>query len=89
MQAVDGPEKGSFFPALRPHPPLAGVINYITKTPDDGVPLGPPPASLFQYPRAMVEAGGERVPGDASFRRLVATMRGSDGFQWTATTKND
>ncbi len=57
---------------------IGGVINYITKTPDDGVSVSTRVGS-FNTREAMVEAGGRSESGDA-FAGLVATHARSDGF---------
>lgn len=57
---------------------IGGVVNYQTKTPDDGVLLSARLGS-FDTREASVEAGGRSASGDA-FAGLVATRAESDGF---------
>lgn len=57
---------------------IGGVVNYQTKTPDDGV-LVSGRAGSFGLREAMVEAGGRTESGDA-FGGVVATHARSDGF---------
>ncbi|TVP90593.1 MAG: TonB-dependent siderophore receptor [Pseudomonadaceae bacterium] len=57
---------------------IGGVINYITKTPDDGIAVSGRVGS-FNTREATLEAGGRTASGDA-FGGLVATQARSDGF---------
>lgn len=57
---------------------IGGVINYRTKTPDDGVRMSVRTGS-FATREATVEAGGRTRSGDA-FAGVVATYAESDGF---------
>ena len=57
---------------------IGGVVNYQTKTPDDGVLLSGRLGS-FDTREASIEAGGRSASGD-SFAGLVATRAESDGF---------
>ncbi len=57
---------------------IGGVVNYQTKTPDDGVLLSGRLGS-FDTREASIEAGGRSASGDA-FAGLVATRAESDGF---------
>ncbi len=57
---------------------IGGVINYLTKTPDDGVTLTGRIGS-FATREATVEAGGRTRSGEA-FGGIVATHARSDGF---------
>ncbi|HEY0922975.1 TonB-dependent siderophore receptor [Rheinheimera pacifica] len=57
---------------------IGGVVNYQTKTPDDGVKLSGR-AGSFDLREVNVEAGGKSVSGDA-FAGVVATHATSDGF---------
>ncbi|UQB42178.1 TonB-dependent receptor [Thiomicrospira microaerophila] len=57
---------------------IGGVINYQTKTPDDGVLISGRVGS-HNMREAMVEAGGSSASGDA-FAGIVATKAQSDGF---------
>lgn len=57
---------------------IGGVVNYQTKTPDDGVLLSGRLGS-FDTREASLEAGGRSASGDA-FAGLVATRAESDGF---------
>lgn len=79
IQRVDTVEvlKGSA--SLRYGPStIGGVVNYITKTPDDGVKLSGRLGS-FNLKEMTVEAGG-RSDDDASFAGVVLTHASSDGF---------
>lgn len=79
IQRVDSIEvlKGSA--SLRYGPStIGGVINYQTKTPDDGVKVSARVGS-FNTREGTVEAGGRSASGDA-FAGLVATQARSDGF---------
>lgn len=79
IQRMEGIEvlKGSS--SLRYGPStIGGVINYKTKTPDDGVAVSGR-AGSFNTREATVEAGGRSMSGDA-FGGLVATHARSDGF---------
>jgi Fe(3+) dicitrate transport protein len=57
---------------------IGGVVNYQTKTPDDGVKLTAR-AGSFNMQEISVEAGGKNSSGDA-FAGVVATYASSDGF---------
>lgn len=57
---------------------IGGVINYQTKTPDDGVLVSTRLGS-FNTREATLEAGGRSESGDA-FAGIVATHARSDGF---------
>lgn len=57
---------------------IGGVVNYQTKTPDDGVKLSMR-AGSFDMREVVVEAGGQNPSGDA-FAGVVATHAKSDGF---------
>ncbi|MGI5310720.1 TonB-dependent receptor family protein [Rheinheimera sp. WS51] len=57
---------------------IGGVVNYQTKTPDDGVKLSGRVGS-FNMQEVSVEAGGKSASGDA-FAGVVATHASSDGF---------
>lgn len=57
---------------------IGGVVNYQTKTPDDGVKVTGRMGS-FNMREANVEAGGKSASGDA-FAGIVATRAKSDGF---------
>lgn len=57
---------------------IGGVVNYITKTPDDGVQLSGRVGS-FNLREVNVEAGGKNASGDA-YAGVVATHAKSDGF---------
>lgn len=79
IQRMEGIEvlKGSA--SLRYGPStIGGVINYQTKTPDDGVLLSAKVGS-FNTREATIEAGGRSESGDA-FAGVVATHAESDGF---------
>ncbi|WP_254795561.1 TonB-dependent receptor family protein [Arsukibacterium indicum] len=57
---------------------IGGVVNYQTKTPDDGVTVTGR-AGSFNMQEVSVEAGGKSASGDA-FAGIVATHASSDGF---------
>lgn len=79
IQRMEGIEvlKGSS--SLRYGPStIGGVINYLTKTPDDGVHVSTRVGS-FNTREATLEAGGRTESGD-SFAGIVATRALSDGF---------
>lgn len=79
IQRVDTVEvlKGSA--SLRYGPStIGGVVNYITRTPDDGVRLSGRVGS-FNMREMNVEAGGRNASGDA-YAGVVATHAESDGF---------
>ncbi|KJS08540.1 MAG: TonB-dependent receptor [Gammaproteobacteria bacterium BRH_c0] len=79
IQRMEGIEvlKGSA--SLRYGPStIGGVINYQTKTPDDGVLISAR-AGSFNTREATVEAGG-RTESDDAFAGIVATHADSDGF---------
>ena len=57
---------------------IGGVVNYQTKTPDDGVKLTAR-AGSFNMQEVNVEAGGKTTSGDA-FAGIVATHASSDGY---------
>ncbi|EMR13700.1 TonB-dependent receptor [Methylophaga lonarensis MPL] len=66
---------------------IGGVINYKTKTPDDGVAISTRVGS-FSTREATLEAGGRTESGDA-FAGLVATRAISDGFMGQGYQMND
>lgn len=66
---------------------IGGVINYQTKTPDDGVLVSTRLGS-FDTREATVEAGGRSSSGDA-FAGVVATHAESDGFMDKGYDMND
>lgn len=66
---------------------IGGVINYITKIPDDGVAISTRVGS-FSTREATLEAGGRTESGDA-FAGLVATRAISDGFMGQGYQMND
>lgn len=79
IQRMEGIEilKGSA--SLRYGPStIGGVVNYQTKTPDDGVKINARTGS-FNMRELSVEAGGRNASGDA-FTGVVATHAESDGF---------
>lgn len=79
IQRVDQVEilKGSS--SLRYGPStIGGVVNYITKTPDDGLKVSGRVGS-FNLREINVEAGGRSAAGDA-YAGVVATYADSDGF---------
>ncbi|GHG72765.1 TonB-dependent receptor [Alishewanella longhuensis] len=57
---------------------IGGVVNYITKTPDDGVQLSAR-AGSFNMRELSVEAGAKN-PSEDAFVGVVATTAKSDGF---------
>lgn len=57
---------------------IGGVVNYITKTPDDGVKVSGRVGS-FNLREMNVEAGGRNTSGDA-YAGVVASYAESDGF---------
>jgi Fe(3+) dicitrate transport protein len=57
---------------------IGGVVNYQTKTPDDGVTVTGRTGS-FNLQEVSVEAGGKSASGDA-FAGIVATHASSDGY---------
>jgi len=57
---------------------IGGVVNYQTKTPDDGVMLTGRVGS-FNMQEISLEAGGKNTTGDA-FAGVIATHATSDGF---------
>jgi len=57
---------------------IGGVVNYQTKTPDDGVKLTGR-AGSFNMQELSIEAGGKNAAEDA-FAGVVATYAKSDGF---------
>ncbi|WP_239255954.1 TonB-dependent receptor family protein, partial [Candidatus Nitrotoga sp. M5] len=88
IQRMEGIEvlKGSA--SLRYGPStIGGVINYITKTPDDGLKVSAKVGS-FNTRQAIVEAGGRSESGDA-FAGIVATHAESDGFMDKGYDMND
>lgn len=88
IQRMEGIEilKGSS--SLRYGPStIGGVINYKTKTPDDGVAISTRLGS-FNTREATVEAGGRTESGDA-FAGIVATRAISDGFMGKGYQMND
>lgn len=66
---------------------IGGVVNYQTKTPDDGVQLSGRIGS-FNLREMAVEAGGKSQSGDA-FAGIVATHATSDGFMDKAYEMTD
>ncbi|CAA0079628.1 Fe(3+) dicitrate transport protein FecA [Zhongshania aliphaticivorans] len=79
IQRMEGIEvlKGSA--SLRYGPStIGGVINYQTKTPDDGILVSARTGS-FNTQEATIEAGGRSESGDA-FAGIVATHAESDGY---------
>ena len=79
VQRVAGVEvlKGSA--SLRYGPStIGGVVNYKTKTPDDGVKVSARVGS-FNMQEISVEAGGQNASEDA-FAGVIATKASSDGF---------
>ncbi|MCC5826900.1 TonB-dependent receptor [Alkalimonas sp.] len=79
IQRMEGAEilKGSS--SLRYGPStIGGVVNFITKTPDDGVQLSGRVGS-FNMREASIEAGGKNASGDG-YAGVVATHAKSDGF---------
>ncbi|SEB02947.1 Fe(3+) dicitrate transport protein [Alkalimonas amylolytica] len=79
IQRMDGAEilKGSA--SLRYGPStIGGVVNFITKTPDDGVQLSGRIGS-FNMHEASIEAGGKNASGDG-YAGVVASHAKSDGF---------
>lgn len=79
IQRVDTVEilKGSA--SLRYGPStIGGVVNYITKTPDDGMKLSGRVGS-FDMREVNVEAGGRSTSGEA-YAGVVASYAESDGF---------
>lgn len=57
---------------------IGGVVNYVTKTPDDGALLSARTGSFGSF-ESTVEAGGRTNSGEA-FGGVVATYASSDGF---------
>lgn len=66
---------------------IGGVVNYRTKTPDDGVELSAR-AGSFNMKEVGLEAGSTNASGDA-FAGIVATHASSDGFMDKGYTMND
>ena len=66
---------------------IGGVVNYQTKTPDDGVELSAR-AGSFNMKEVGIEAGNKNAAGDA-FAGIVATHATSDGFMDKGYTMND
>lgn len=66
---------------------IGGVINYQTRTPDDGVAVATRVAS-FGTREATIEAGTRSESGDA-FAGIVATHARSDGFMDKGYDMND
>lgn len=66
---------------------IGGVVNYQTKTPDDGVILSSRVGS-FNMREVNIEAGGRSQSGDA-FAGVVATHARSDGFMDKGYEMND
>jgi Fe(3+) dicitrate transport protein len=66
---------------------IGGVVNYQTKTPDDGVELSAR-AGSFNMKEVGIEAGNKNAAGDA-FAGIVATHASSDGFMDKGYTMND
>lgn len=79
IQRIEGVEilKGSA--SLRYGPStIGGVVNYQTRTPDDGVEISARTGS-FNMQEVTVEAGNQTRSGDA-YAGVVATHSSSDGF---------
>lgn len=57
---------------------IGGVVNYLTRTPDDGVAVSARAASFGTW-ETTLEAGGRTRSGEA-FGGVVATLATSDGF---------
>jgi Fe(3+) dicitrate transport protein len=88
IQRVAGVEvlKGSA--SLRYGPStIGGVVNYKTKTPDDGVELSAR-AGSFNLKEVGLEAGNKNAAGDA-FAGIVANHASSDGFMDKGYSMND
>jgi Fe(3+) dicitrate transport protein len=66
---------------------IGGVVNYQTKTPDDGVELSAR-AGSFNMKEVGIEAGNKNAAGDA-FAGIVATHATSDGFMDKGYRMND
>src|SRR5690554_624947 len=66
---------------------IGGVVNYITKTPTDGVTLSSRVGS-YNMREVNIEAGQESRSGDA-FADVVATHAESDGFMDKGYDMND
>ncbi|MEY4641916.1 MAG: hypothetical protein RLZZ227_1910 [Pseudomonadota bacterium] len=79
VQRMEGIEVLKGAASLRYGPStIGGVINYITKQPDDGVQLSLRTGS-WNTNEATVEVGGSAPSGEAQFG-LIATHAESDGF---------
>lgn len=88
IQRIDSVEvlKGSA--SLRYGPStIGGVVNYKTRSPDDGVSLSSRVGS-FNLREVNLEAGNRSSSGDA-FAGVVATMAKSDGFMDKGYEMND
>lgn len=88
IQRVDAVEvlKGSA--SLRYGPStIGGVVNYKTRTPDEGISLSSRVGS-FNLREVNVEAGNRSTSGDA-YAGVVATMAKSDGFMDKGYEMND
>lgn len=87
IQRMDGVEVLRGAASLRYGPASSGgVINYLTKTPDDGVAVTGTVGS-WGTREALVEIGGSSPSGDALFG-IVATKASSDGWmdkEWDMT----
>ncbi len=66
---------------------IGGVVNYKTKTPDDGVALSAR-AGSFNLKEVGIEAGNKNASGDA-FAGVVANHASSDGFMDKGYHMND
>ena len=79
VQRMEGIEVLKGAASLRYGPStIGGVINYITKQPDDGMKLSLR-SGTWNTHEASVEVGGSSPSGDAEFG-LIATHAKSDGF---------
>jgi len=88
VQRMEGIEVLKGAASLRYGPStIGGVINYITKQPDDGVQLSLRTGS-WNTNEATVEVGGSAPSGEAVFG-LIATRVESDGFMEKGYTMND
>lgn len=88
VQRMEGIEVLKGAASLRYGPStIGGVINYITKQPDDGVQLSLRTGS-WNTREATVEVGGSAPSGEAVFG-LIATRAESDGFMDKGYAMND